>query len=245
MRSVLTALSLTAGMTLSLGAMAAPYQVITVENGGTISGRVTFSGEDPAPVVYKITKDNQVCGTGDRLIDYVKVKDGGLSDVVVYLDKVKSGKAFPEDTAKPVLDQKQCEFLPFLQVMRNDSDMTVNNDDAILHNVHTYEMMGRRKKTVYNVSQPDVGTVDKHVKLRRGNAMKIECDAHDFMHSYVFVANNPYYAVVNEDGSFTIDNVPAGNYTLKAWHATLKDQKQPVSVTGGSTSTINFTFSDK
>ncbi len=72
--------------------------------------------------------------------------------------------------------------------------------------------------------------------------MKIECDAHDFMHGYVFVANNPYFAVVKEDGSFSIDNVPPGKYTIKAWHGMLKNQKGTIEVSAGGSATIDFTF---
>ncbi len=82
-------------LALPLTAHAAAYQVTTVKDGSSISGKVTFSGKDPAPRIYNITKDNEVCGTGNREVDFVKVSKGGLSDVVVYLDKVKTGKASP------------------------------------------------------------------------------------------------------------------------------------------------------
>ncbi len=72
--------------------------------------------------------------------------------------------------------------------------------------------------------------------------MKVECDAHDFMHGFVFVAKNPYYAKVAEDGTFSIDNVPPGKYTIKAWHGTLKDQKSKIEVAAGGTANVDFTF---
>ena len=83
------------------------------------------------------------------------------------------------------------------------------------------------------------------LKLKRGTAMKVECDAHDFMHGFVFVAKNPYYAVVGEDGSYTIDNVPPGKYTIKAFHGTLKDQKSKVQVKAGKSMEVNFEFKGK
>ena len=132
-----------------------------------------------------------MCGTGTREIDYVRVKDGALNDVVVYLDKIQVGKPFPPELDKAKVNQKGCKFMPFLQVMRNGSDLDAINADPVLHNIHTYELMGRAKKTVFNVSQPNPGTVTKVVKLKRGDAMKVECDAHDFMHGFVFVAKTP------------------------------------------------------
>ncbi|MDH3452570.1 MAG: hypothetical protein OEN20_09120 [Gammaproteobacteria bacterium] len=232
--------------TLSLSLHAATYKVAEVSDGGTITGKVSFSGDDPAPNTYAITKDPETCGTGDRLIDFVKVNGGALTDVVVYLDKVKSGKAFAENEAKGDIDQKGCEFHPFLQVMHNDHEVSVLNSDAVSHNIHTYELIGRAKKTVFNISQPDQGSViKKTVKLKRGTVMKVECDQHDFMHGFVFVARNPYYAVVKDDGTFTIDGVPPGKYTLMAWHGTLGTEKAKVTVDAGKTLTTDFEFKAK
>ncbi len=229
---------------LPLTATAARYKVAEVANGGTITGKVSFSGDDPAPEVYAINKDNDVCGTGSRKIDYIKVNDGALNDVVVYLDRVKEGKAFPDGAGD--IDQKGCAFRPFLQVMVNTREVDVLNSDPVNHNIHTYELIGRARRTVFNISQREQGSkVTKTVRLRRGKAMKIECDVHDFMHGFVFVARNPYYAVVDENGRFNIDGVPPGTYTLKAWHGTLGEEKGKVTVEAGGTATVNFTFEAK
>ncbi len=231
---------------LSLSLHAATYTVEEVKDGGTITGKVSFSGDDPPPKTYTITKDPETCGTGDRLIDFVKVNNGALNDVVVYLEKVKSGKPFPESEANGDIDQKGCEFHPFLQVMHNDHEISVLNSDPVSHNIHTYELIGRAKKTVFNVSQPDKGSlIKKNVKLKRGTVMKVECDQHDFMHSFVFVAKNPYYAVVKEDGTFSIEGVPPGNYKLVAWHGFLGDEKTKVKVETGKILTANFEFKAK
>jgi hypothetical protein len=234
------------GTLVAPGAGAADYAVMEVGNGGSVTGKVTFSGTDPDPKVFAITKDPETCGTGDRLIDFVKVKDGALSDVVVFLDKVKSGKAFVDSEAAGDLDQKGCEFHPFIQVMHNGAKIAALNSDPVSHNIHTYEILGRAKKTVFNVSQPDQGSViKKTVKLKRGSAMKVECDQHDFMHGFVFVAKNPYYAVVGEGGTFSIDDVPPGNYTVKAWHGTLREKKAKVTVEAGKAAKVDFEFKGK
>ena len=240
MKKLLVSVAVAGLCTLPLSALSAAYKETSVSNGGTIAGTVNFKGKDQPPKVYKITKDNDVCGTGTRKIDYVRVKNGKLLDTVVYLTKVKSGKPFPAGLAKEKIDQKGCEFKPFLQVMRNGSKIAAVNDDPVLHNIHTYEIIGRTKKTVFNVSQPNPGTVTKTVKLKRGVAMKVECDAHDFMHGFVFVAKTPYFAKVAEDGSFRIDDVPPGKYTVKVWHGTLKGDKAKVEVTAGGTAKVDF-----
>ncbi len=234
------------GIALASSAQAATYKVVEVQNGGAISGKVTFKGKAPAPKNFAVTKDLETCGSSDRQLNFVKVNNGALNNVVVYLAKVKKGKAFEDNTAAVNINQKGCAFDPFLQVMANGGEVEVLNSDPVSHNIHTYEMLGRAKKTVFNISQPDQDSViKKTVKLRRGTAMKVECDQHDFMHGFVFVAKNPYYAVVAEDGSYTIDNVPAGKYKIRAWHGTLKEQKGSVTIAGGDTATVNFEFKGK
>ncbi len=243
MKKTIASIALVTAAALSMPAMAG-YKVVDVTDGGSISGKINFTGKDAAPQTYKVAKDTDTCGTANRVIDYVDVKDGALKNVVVYLDKVKSGKKFEKIEAK--IDQKGCEFLPFMSVMTNDSIFEATNSDPVLHNIHTYEIMGRAKKTVMNVSQPKQGaTTKKKVKLKRGAGMKLECDAHDFMHGFVFVAKNPYYAVVADDGTYTINDIPAGKYKVKAWHGTLGEKKGKATVTAGGAATVDFTFKGK
>lgn len=225
---------------LPVMAGAAGYEVVAVTNGGSVSGKVSYTGEDPAPKVYTISKNTDVCGTTQN-IDFVKVNNGALTDVVVYLDKVKSGKPFK--VAEGHVDQHKCRFEPFFSVMANQNNLEVKNSDSVAHNIHGYELLGANKRTAFNVNQPDKDSVlKKKVKLRRGTAMKIECDQHDFMHGFVFVAKSPYYAVVGADGSFTIDDIPPGTYTIKAWHGTLGEQKDTVEVGAGGKATTNFNY---
>jgi len=245
MKKLVTALGIAGLCTLPLSGLAAGYKEISVGNGGTLNGKVTFKGEDPAPRVYRVTKDEETCGERERVIDYVRVNNSALQDVVVYLDKVTEGKPFPPEVGDGTTVQEACEFKPFFSVMRNNAKFESVNKDPVLHNIHTYEILGRRKKTVFNISQPEQNTVVGDVKLKRGVGMKIECDAHDFMHAFVFAANNPYYAVVDENGNFTIDQVPPGKYVIKAWHGLLKEQKAQVEVGSGGSVTVDFEFTKK
>ncbi len=226
--------------------MSAAYKVVDVADGGTIAGKVTFTGDDPDPKIFSINKDNDVCGDGKREVDYIRVNDGALANTVVYLDKMKSGKAFDEDEQNASLNQKGCEFHPFLQIMHNGHELAALNSDPVSHNIHTYEIIGKAKKTVMNISQPKQNSViTKQVKLKRGTHMKVECDQHDFMHGFVFVAKSPYYAVVAEDGTYSISDIPAGKYTLKAWHGTLGEKKSKVEIDAGADVSVDFEFKAK
>lgn len=218
------------------------YDVAPVSGEGAVQGKVTFNGAAPAPKTVPITKDNQVCGTGNREIVEVAAKGGNLAGAVVYVAKIDKGKSW-DNLDKPVLDQKGCRFVPSVLLVKKDAELTIRNSDPVLHNIHTYEIIGTVRRTMFNVGQPDKGDMKQPVKLRRSNAVKIECDAHDFMHAWALAADNPYAAVTKDDGSFTIDGLPPGDYELKVWHPVLGEKSANVSVKGGATAAAAFDLS--
>ncbi|MFQ5774491.1 MAG: hypothetical protein ACE5GS_08250 [Kiloniellaceae bacterium] len=233
----------TAVVVLAAGAQAAKYKEIAVTNGGTISGKVLLGDAKPEVQTFTISKNPEVCGTGAREVEWVRTNGGGLLDAVVYLEKVAAGKPFPEQAKKIAIDQKGCRFTPFIQAMANGGEIEVLNSDGALHNIHTYELIKKARRTVFNVSQPNQGDrFVKKIKLRKGVAMKIECDAHDFMHGWIFVARNPYYALVDDNGEFTIGDVPPGKYVVKSWHGRLGEKKTTVEVKAGATAEANFSY---
>ena len=221
-------------------ASAKGYKEVEVSDGGSFVGTVAAGAAEADTRSYTISKDPEICGEGSREVPFVQINgDGKLMNAVVFLNKVAEGKAFDPDTINLTLDQKGCEFSTVLGVMANKGELTAINSDMTLHNIHTYELIGKARRTVMNVSQPNAGdTVTKEVKLRRGNGMKVECDAHDFMHSFIFVAKNPYYAVVDESGNFSIDGIPAGTYEVMMWHGFLGEIEvgEMVVEAGGETS---------
>jgi hypothetical protein len=202
------------------------YKAVDVTDGGSFVGTVSAGAAAADTRTYTISKDTAICGEGSREVPFVQVKDGMLMNAVVFLSDISEGKAMPEELMKLTITQEACEFSPALGVMANKGELTAVNSDATLHNIHTYEQIGKARRTVVNVSQPNAGdVVTKLIKLRRGNGMKIECDAHDFMHAFVYVAKNPYFAVVDESGHFAIGDIPAGEYQVMMWHGFLGEKK--------------------
>ncbi len=204
-------------------ATAGSYDEMDVVDGGLFMGTVSAGDNTADSRSYTISKDTDICGEGTREVSFVELNDAGmLMGAVVFLVDVDAGKPFPEGLDSLTLNQESCEFSPALGVMSNRGELTAVNDDHTLHNIHTYEQIGSARRSVLNVSQPEVGdTVTKTIKLRRGNGMKVECDAHDFMHAFVYVAKNPYFSVVDENGAFEIGDIPAGTYEVMMWHGFL------------------------
>ena len=216
------ALVMVAMVTWFAPTLAAGYDVVSVADGGTVSGKVLFKGEAPKPKRMLITKNKEVCGEGEREIVEVAVKGGALGHAVIVIDGIEKGKAWMQPQQKPLLDQKGCRFIPDLMIVPRDADLDILNSDPVLHNIHTYEIIGAARRTLFNFGQPDQGKkLSKPVKLRQGEWVKVECDAHDFMHAWMYAAKSPYVAVTGEDGSFSIGDVPPGKYKVRALHPTL------------------------
>ncbi|MBT3353142.1 MAG: hypothetical protein HOC91_18845 [Nitrospinaceae bacterium] len=222
------------------------YEVIDVKNGGAITGKIAFSGSPPAPAMHLITKDQSTCGKGKIEIREIDTKGGALRGVIVFLEKVKNGKAFSKAASHAVVDQKKCVFKPYLVVARNKSKLTIKNSDPVLHNIHAYELIGKLRRSMFNIAQPkSKPKTKKKLRTRRGGLVRFECDAHDWMLGFMYVAKNPYYAIVGADGSYSIGDIPPGNYTLNAWHPVLGVQKKQISVAAGGKASASFSFSKK
>ena len=221
-------------------AVALAYDVAPVADGGSLAGKVLFKG---APVSKKmlITKNNDVCGDGEREVIEVAVKNGALENAVVVIDGIEKGKAWAAAGKKPLLDQKGCRFIPPMMVVPKGGDLDILNSDPVLHNIHSYEVVGTTRRTLFNFGQPNQGqTLTKAVSVRRGEWVKIECDAHDFMHAWMFAAPSPYVAVTGADGTFAIAGVPPGKYKVRALHPVLGVKEGEVTVPAKGKAEITF-----
>lgn len=223
---------------------AVAYEAIEIRDGGSVQGTVRFTGTPPGPRKLLITKDPQVCGEGERIIEDVSVaENGGLRNVAIYLEGVERGKAWGTSPPDDALDQRGCRFLPEMAIVRKDQAIAITNSDPVPHNIHAYEVIGRARRTLFNVAQPQPGTMTKTITPRTAPMVKVECDLHNFMEGWVFVAQTPYTTLVNTEGQFVLGEVPPGSYTLKAWHPTLGTQETEIQIEVGKTNTVSLEFS--
>ena len=237
---------------LSSAAQSAAYKETAVSDAGSITGKVTFSGELPADAVEKIaiTKNPDVCGEGYREIAWVDVKDGALRGSFVFIDKIGEGKAWatPEGGHFMVV-QKECRFTPWAQVVKPGPIKIRNADINVLHNINTRELIGVEKgrvvkRTMFNFGQPEAGDIDQDLKPRRSPFIAINCEAHNFMFGFMMAPKHPYAVVVKEDGTFSLSDVPPGSYTLKAWHPRFGVKKAKITVPPSGKVVTDFAFSN-
>ena len=225
------ATALFAAATCTFAWPAQAYEEAPVDNGGTIKGTVVYHGQVPTRTILP-TKDQQICGQMREEPEVRVGSEGGVQEAIVYLDGVEQGKAWPAEAQEPVLDNKDCIFVPHVQAIPAGT-LGVHNADPVLHNTHGF--YGRR--TAFNIALPNQGqTID--VELERSGQVRVECDAHGWMLGWVYVVDNPYYAVTGEGGTFEITDVPPGKYTLIANQAYTGPVEVEVTVEAGATAEV-------
>jgi hypothetical protein len=218
-----------AALALTVSTLAPPasaYEAGTVTGGGSIEGKVVYNGPVQTRKIIP-NKDVEVCG-GIRDEPLIEVgADHAVQNAVIYLTQVAKGKAWPAAGKTPELDNRKCRFEPEVQVIRG-GPLDVVNDDPVLHNTHGY--YGNR--TAFNMALPNQGQRIP-TELTRTGTVRIDCDAHGWMEGWIYVVDNPYYAITGADGKFSIADVPPGNYTLVAIQSFTGPVQQSVIVEGG------------
>jgi plastocyanin len=166
------------------------------------------------------------------------VDNGNLVNAVVTITDIKKGKKI--ELKKVQLDQNGCEYHPHVLAFPAGSTIEVLNPDGILHNVHSYSKVN----SPFNQAQPKFKkTLD--VKVEKPEAVEVKCDVHGWMHGWLVATENPYFAVTDKSGSFKLDNVPAGSYTVEVWHEKLGKSTQKVTVKAKDDAKVNFEIAGK
>jgi len=246
LRSIIFITTLLSFTSLSVESNA--YQEMEVTNGGSIQGKATMFGEMPYPRVYHLIlfPNIDMCAEVDtddemnRVLDDFKIsEDGGLKDVVITLEHVEAGKPFNK---KPILiDSEDCKFTPDVNAVRQGEAFQVNNLDAVMHNSQVYQ--AERGKIIQNLPVPPEEVADGKVTFQKKfKIFQMICGMHEFMQTWGYRVQNPYYFVTKLGGEFKIDNIPSGDYILNAWHYLMKPQNQRIHVAKNETIDVNFKF---
>ena len=230
----ITAAAITAALTGALTATPAfAYDVAAVSGGGSVEGQVVYKGPVQTRKIIP-NKDVEVCGgiRDEALIEVGPNQE--VQNAAVYLVGVDKGKAWPPASKPPELDNIKCEFVPHVQVMRA-GPLDVVNKDPVLHNTHGY--YGNR--TAFNMAQPNQNQ-SIPTELTRAGTVRVDCDAHGWMEGWIYVVDNPYYALTGADGKFHITDVPPGTYKLVAVQAFTGPVEQTVAIASGKPTALTI-----
>lgn len=222
------------------GADAAP--AVDPAIAATVTGTITFTGTAPEPTPIDMSEE-PVCADKHAeppVHQPVKVSDGNLAEVFVFVSEGLGDGQFPVSSGAALLDQNGCRYQPHVLGVQTGQDLTVRNSDAVLHNINTESSANRP----FNISQPQEGMESTRSFSVQEVMIPVKCDVHGWMSAFIGVVGHPYHAVTSEDGTFTIEGLPPGEYTIEAWHESLGAQTTTVTVGESETGTADFTYDE-
>lgn len=179
---------------------------------GAIRGTVRLGSAPPPRQRLLVTKDPLVCGM-EKLSEAIVVgQDLGVKDAVVSLAGAQAAAPAP---TRAVLDQQACSYVPHVQAVARGSTLEVRSSDPVLHNVHGYRP---DDTTLFNLGMPTAPMALQRT-LGTPGLYRFRCEAgHPWMSAFVWVFDQPYFAVTDDSGTFVLGGVPPGDYVLRVWH---------------------------
>ena len=173
--------------------------------------------------------------------DVVLGNNGTLQNVIVYLKGDFSHFSFDPSDSSAKIDQNGCSYGPHVLALMTGQQLQVSNSDQTTHNINA----APRRNARWNESQAAGASPFTEVFARPEIGIPVKCNIHPWMKAYLSVFSNPYFQVTRDDGSFKIDNVPPGTYTLAAWHELYGTKEQTITIAEKSAQNASFTFTDR
>jgi plastocyanin len=220
-----------------LGMVVAPALMF----GGTISGKVTYTGTPVKQKPIDMSKEPSCAKQHATPVTTETVVTGAnntLENVVVYISAGGDDANAPSQAV--TFTQKGCQYLPHVIALHTGQELQVVNSDQTSHNIHPLAKVNRE----WNKSQPP-GSPAIQEKFDSPEFISVKCNIHPWMHGWFVVLKTNHYSISGDNGGFSLPNLPAGKYTVTAWHEDYGTQTQDVTITGNETKSIDFTFKAK
>jgi hypothetical protein len=207
---------------------------------GNLTGRVLFDGPAPLNPPIKMTADPAClqANPNGAMFETFLVKDGGLDNVFVYVKDGLGNYYFDPPTEPVKLEQHACKYVPHVFGMRVGQTLEIVNGDSTLHNVHALPKANQE----FNFAQQIQGMKNQKTFTAREVMVHFKCDVHGWMNAYAGVLDHPYFAVTSNGGRFELKTLPAGTYTIEAWHERLGTQSLQVTIAEKESKDVSFTY---
>jgi plastocyanin len=162
---------------------------------------------------------------------------GALRNAFVWVRSGLERYDYPVPAEPVVLDQRGCVYVPHVLALRAGQPLRVLNSDRTLHNVRAETEVNRS----FGIGMP--GGQERTRTFTEPEVMvRVQCDVHPWMSAWIGVTDHPFGAVTGDDGAFSLEGLPAGDYILEAWHETLGRQERRVTLADGATATLDLVF---
>jgi plastocyanin len=194
---------------------------------GSVTGTVTLTSARGAPSAASVYGRR---GVAPKLA----AVGPETSKVVIQLAGVKAANPVAPMHARIV--QRGEQFAPAVTVVTVGSTVDFPNEDPYFHNVFSLSRAG-----TFDLGRYPSGSSRSFVFDRAG-VVKVFCHIHAQMNALVMVLDHPWFTIPAETGTYTLPPVPAGEYTLIAWHERIGERRQAVQVTAGGPTHVDFTL---
>ena len=207
---------------------------------GSLRGRILFEGTPPENPPIRMGAD-PVCARenpGSVTFQSVLVSNGGLENAFVYVKDGLGNYIFDPPAEPAKLDNRGCTYVPHVMGVRVGQPIEISNSDPTMHNVNAAAAVNQG----FNFGLVVQGMKQTKRFTTREVMVLFKCDVHPWMNAYVGVLEHPYYAVSANGGGFELKSLPAGTYTIEAWHEKLGTQTQSVTLAEKEFKEMSFTF---
>jgi hypothetical protein len=207
----------------------------------TVTGKISFDGTPPPNDKIQMSADPycQQHAGANAMAETVKVSDGGLENVIVYVSSgVPTGVTFATPADAVQIDQHDCHYIPHVFTIMTNQTLKIKNSDMTLHNIHAWAVTNPQ----YNQGQPRQDMVNETKFSKPEMPLPIRCDVHKWMNSFTGVFDHPFHSVSKSGGSFEL-KLPPGNYEITAWHEKYGKKTMMVEVKDNDKKEVNFGFS--
>lgn len=220
---------------------AAQEEAVTPAGSAVVTGTVNFEGTAPEREELDTNRECEELRESPPLSQNVVVNDNEtLKWVFVHVTEGLGDQSFGTRQQPVVLDQEGCMYKPHMFGVQAGQPISIRNSDPFQHNIHALPEVNRP----FNFSQPTQGMESERTFQEPEVMVRIKCDVHGWMEAYAGVVGHPYHSTTGGEGTYSLANLPAGEYEIEAWHEEYGAQTQTVSVAEDDTTSLDFTFSE-
>lgn len=197
----------------------------------TLTAKFVFDGKAPAPAKEAGTGNDPFCAGLDIFSQKMLIGEKGeIRNLAMYLtDADEDLPEVPLPKEKPVLDNKNCLFVPHVMSVRAGQTMTVTNSDPTGHNADFGAVFNNEQ---VNFLIPSNQSKDYTWQADEPAPIPVKCSIHPWMVSYIIVTEHPFVGITDENGVLTIENLPVGKVEFKVWHENSKKSLDEATVNG-------------
>ncbi|MEM8885133.1 MAG: hypothetical protein AAGD14_13775 [Planctomycetota bacterium] len=209
---------------------------------GSIVGTVKFEGKPYARKMETLSDKFCINARPDGMVSEEFLFDpatGGLQNVFVYIARGMQRVKFDVPSEPVILDQVGCQYIPHAAILRVGQPLRIKSSDNTLHNVAATP----RNNDAFNKTM-NTPSVLPDMVFGRGepDPIKIRCDVHGWMKSYVAILSHPFCAITPQDGSFSLKDVPPGSYKLVYWHEYMGKKEMDITIENNKELKLELVF---